>query len=156
MIAVAQEPRAGHSHDRKCPACPGPHGSAGPCDHQGYGPKQRRFVDRHRNAILPLLRSSDSRAAAPELERIAVELKLTPDARGHSGLCEGECPSEDLNWRHPSPPCWECVKARRDYAHWLERQEPMEQGRGGRVTAPMPPSLLLDYEAGYLGRRRAA
>ncbi len=124
------------------------------CDHSGYSIKTRRFVDRHRHVYVPLLTDSDSRAAGPELERLAVELKLTPDARGHSGLCPGECPMEDL--RKGIDPCWECRRARREYARWLEKQEPMEQGRGGHVNAPMPPTLLLDYVAGHLGRLKAA
>ena len=123
-----------HTFGPACPTC------QTACVHTRYSRLLRRSAWLHRESLRPAL--LDPRAAAHELARFWKEFVTLPP--GHSGWCQGECPSElaAMGRGMLAYPCAEC-RDLRSRVQWVDVAE-ARIGRTRPAHAPAPSALLLD------------
>lgn len=146
---MTTEPRialAGHTYDRRCPACPGEHGGPGRCDQVRYSRREVAFILAHREEYLTLQLAVGGSARALK-ERLDREYRTLPSRHvcsckeDHCASCAVlsvvcvRCRAVPLHSR--ARDCESCARLR-------VQDVGLEIGRTSPVHAPSPSAEFLD------------
>lgn len=129
-----------HSHDLRCPLCPGEHGGPGPCDQQNYSRRRLAFIRAHQEAYDAAYTNPDPKAASNELERLRREWETLPFRHA--------CTCPRLN-RRTGIIEYHCLQCRKIGDQIPKQDIAREMGRTSPINAPMPLVVVLDLYAGY-------